>query len=614
MHPSRSQLLRTTIVQAFARTQLDDSDRTVPGGGGGGTGFAAFTPAPPSSSTRLPGIGDVVGSLYELTGVLGEGMFGKVYVAQRLDVREHRVALKLLPRSLYAGRNVERELVMLATVGHPHVVQLKDHGTTPEYVWLTMPVYQGETLAERLERGPLSCKQAYDIFLPIARGLEALHEAGLRHQDVKPENIYLAVFGGRVHPILLDLGVAAEKDAAFVAGTALYGAPEQVAALAGLPAPFAFGEKMDTYGLAATLLYALVGPAHFPGETATDRGELVAAQEKRTEAPISAGALPDIAGAAREDLAAALRRWLAYDPADRPSMTRMCEQLEVLLEPERAEERAEALRRERQRATITRFRVAFGVLAILGAAAGVVAYQKRETLRVAGELSEARAAGAASFDKLETCAASHQMATKQAAACKAALSMEREEMKRSLEDIMRTGTAAQAEHAQEIHRYEGRIKACEDGAAAQKRACEDEATRTVTAGALARAELIGDRDAALRRADQEKSGRLIAEAERDACKADARALAEERDALKAAAAKAAAAKPAPPPGGSAAPSAGSAAPAVGPAPTVAPAPAVDPAPRPEPRGPTVPPEPQPAPPEPKVAPAPPAAADEPRGT
>src|SRR6185503_19486691 len=93
---------------------------------------------------------DLVGEHYRLVRLLGQGMFGKVYVAQRVDVPEHQVALKLLPRSLYASRNVERELVMLATVGHPHVVSLKDHGTTDDYVWLTMPVYEGETLAERL--------------------------------------------------------------------------------------------------------------------------------------------------------------------------------------------------------------------------------------------------------------------------------------------------------------------------------------------------------------------------------------------------------------------------------------------------------------------------------
>ncbi|MFT3768687.1 MAG: protein kinase [Minicystis sp.] len=269
MLTSRPQLLRTTVVQAFARTILDDSRRTAVAGRGT-SGYPSATPEPPPSSSLLPGVGDVVGIQYQLQSLLGEGMFGKVYVAQRLDVPEHRVALKLLPRSLYAGRNVERELVMLATVGHPNVVQLKDHGTTPDYVWLTMPVYQGQTLAERLEKGTLTCSQAHDIFLPIARGLEALHAAGLRHQDVKPENIFLAVFGGRVHPILLDLGVAAEKDASFVAGTALYGAPEQVAALAGLPSTAPYSEKMDTYGLASTLLYALVGPRHFPGEEADD--------------------------------------------------------------------------------------------------------------------------------------------------------------------------------------------------------------------------------------------------------------------------------------------------------------------------------------------------------
>ena len=100
----------------------------------------------------------MIGNLYRLMRLLGKGMFGRVFVAERVDVPEHRVALKLVPRSVYQGRNVERELVMLATVGHPNVVQMKDHGTTSEYVWLTMPVYQGQTLAERLEKKPLTLK------------------------------------------------------------------------------------------------------------------------------------------------------------------------------------------------------------------------------------------------------------------------------------------------------------------------------------------------------------------------------------------------------------------------------------------------------------------------
>jgi len=600
--PSRPQLLRTTIVQAFARTIASEDHPALDGQGASGPASST-----PPSSVALPGAGDVVGGHYKLMSLLGEGMFGKVYVAQRLDVPEHRVALKLLPRSLYAGRNVERELVMLATVGHPHVVQLKDHGTTPDYVWLTMPVYQGQTLAERLEKGTLSCKQAHDIFLPMARGLEALHAAGLRHQDIKPENIFLAVFSGRVHPILLDLGVAAEKDAGFVAGTALFGAPEQVAALAGLPTGAAFSEKMDTYGLAATLLYALVGPAQFPGEEASDRNGLAEAQEVRTQDPISSAALPEVTGAAREALAASFRRWLSFDPADRPTMKEMCEQIDVLLEPEREEERIEARRRERQKTTITRLWVAFGVTLLAGGAGGVVAYQKGETRRVAQQLAEARREGAASFDKLDTCVASHHVATKDAAACRAALAVERAELKRSLDEVMRTGTQSEAEHAHEVQRHNARIKTCEDTAAAQKRTCEDEATRLVSERAVERTELTAERDAARRLGEQERSGRLAAEGERDACEAEQRTIVEERDACKAAAAKP---KPPPPaPGASGTPDAPpvkTAVPVATAAPT-APEPAAPPKRSPPQQQPA-----QAAPPEPKMAPA--APPGEPKGT
>src|SRR5262245_5114674 len=157
---------------------------------------------------KLPKEGDIVGNHYKLVRKLGEGMFGRVYVAERTDVPEHRVALKALNRAVYAGRNVERELVMLAAATHPNIVELKDHGMTGDYVWLTMPLYNGETLADRLKRGPLGLREAYEIFLPIARGVAALHTRGLRHQDIKPENIYLAEFAGQLHPVVLDLGVA----------------------------------------------------------------------------------------------------------------------------------------------------------------------------------------------------------------------------------------------------------------------------------------------------------------------------------------------------------------------------------------------------------------------
>jgi len=259
------ELTDTLTAESFQRTLMVGADDDGDGEGADGTQDA------------LPVVGDVVDDTYRLVSRLGEGMFGRVYVAERTDVPEHRVALKVINRVIYAGRNVERELVMLAAATHPNIVELKDHGMTDEYVWLTMPLYDGETLAERLERGTLELREAYEIFLPIARGVEALHARNLRHQDIKPENIYLANFAGQAHPVLLDLGVAVEKNADFVAGTALYSAPEQIEALGGVARDGDLSEKVDTYCLATTLLYSLVGEENFPGATARTPFDIVSA-------------------------------------------------------------------------------------------------------------------------------------------------------------------------------------------------------------------------------------------------------------------------------------------------------------------------------------------------
>ena len=556
--------LRTTTVQAFARTILDESHK--------GTEYSRpflelVDSATPSSVSTLPQMGDLVGEHYRLVRLLGQGMFGKVYVAQREDVPEHQAALKILPRSLYAGRNIERELVMLATVGHPNVVQLKDHGTTRDYVWLTMPVYTGETLAERLLRGPLGLREAHDIFRPIAHGLEALHAAGLRHQDVKPENIYLAVFAGRVHPILLDLGVAAEKDATFVAGTALYAAPEQVAVLGGgFPGVIPLSEKMDTYGVATTLLMSLVGPEHFPGEKATDRAELAESHVVRAREPLAAGAIPDLDGPARDAIQKTLAGWMALDPHARPSMNELGLELDVLLEPEREAARAEERRRSRQKTTILRFKASLGAMILIGCGASGVMYSERGTLRVANELEKAKKMGSESFDKLETCAASHRVATMAAAACVTTRDNDRAVYKQSLDEVEKTGTTSEAERARQLQSYSARIKVCQDLVATEKRTCSEDQLRHDSESAKQQSALVAlatERDAEGARVAQTKL--KLAEAEKKLAQlTDERtALTEERDALKTAAAKAAAAPPPPAPG-SAAPSAGpSAAPPAG---------------------------------------------------
>ncbi len=387
----------------------------------------------------LPEQGDIVGMHYRLVRPLGEGNFGKVWVAERLDVPEHRVAMKILPRSHYAGRNVERELVMLATVGHPNVVQLKDHGIERDFVWLTMPVYEGETLGERLERGTLGLREAYDIFLPIARAVASLHQLGLRHQDIKPENIFLARFGARLHPVLLDLGVAAEKDSPFVAGTALYAAPEQLAAILNSDKEATLTEKMDTYCMAATLLLSLVGDKYFPGAKALTRRQVIESHDLRATKPLADGALLEQSEAIRTRLNSLLARWMAIEATDRPSMGELADDLEILLEPEREAERAEQDARNRARRALARARVIATIVVIAAGAVGALALWKRETLRLASALEQARAAGAESFDRLDTCIAANAVSSHEAKVCAQDLADEKSEHEKTLNALSNKG-------------------------------------------------------------------------------------------------------------------------------------------------------------------------------
>ena len=456
---SQTPPFRSTITQGLADTVRDATGRSGVRSG--------------ADTTDLPEVGDLVGGLYRLVRPLGEGAFGKVYWAERIDVPEHQAALKVMPRELYSGRNVERELVMLAAAGHPNIVQLKDHGATSRYVWFTMPVYEGETLAARLQRGTLSLREAYDIFLPIARGAEALHSAGLRHQDLKPENLFLAQFAGRLHPVILDLGVAAERTASFVAGTVLFASPEQIASLTSEDAESkpALDEKMDTYCLAATLLLSLVGSGQFPGANAGTYEELGQAHGERAKAPLRKDALEELRGEPRRLLAEAFRGWFSIDATTRTSMGEMAEQLEVLLEQEREEAREEARRGARQKANLRKAKALVGALVLAGLGVFGVAFSKRETLRLANELNAARADKAASFDKLETCAVSHRVVEDGLQRCKAEQMWAQEEFRGTIEEMAQSGTAAQNQCGNRVLAYGTKLKACDEGATAAAQQC-----------------------------------------------------------------------------------------------------------------------------------------------
>src|SRR5246127_3442444 len=145
---------------------------------------------------------------YRILQRLGGGGSSDVYVAEdRLLGR--KVALKILRRrESDAGqvRRFMREARSASMLNHPNVVTIFDIGREGEVDYIATEVVQGETLRERLHRGPMTIAEAVDVASAVANALAAAHEAWLVHRDIKPENIAIRPDGVVK---VLDFGVSA---------------------------------------------------------------------------------------------------------------------------------------------------------------------------------------------------------------------------------------------------------------------------------------------------------------------------------------------------------------------------------------------------------------------
>src|SRR5262245_57292953 len=144
---------------------------------------------------------------YEVVEPLGAGGMGEVYRAR--DARLGRdVAIKVLASSLTgnaAGRaRFEREARTVSSLNHPHICVLHDVGRAGEVDFLVMELVKGETLAQRLQKGPLPVAEVLKLGAQIADALDRAHRAGVIHRDLKPGNIMVTRAGAK----LMDFGLA----------------------------------------------------------------------------------------------------------------------------------------------------------------------------------------------------------------------------------------------------------------------------------------------------------------------------------------------------------------------------------------------------------------------
>jgi serine/threonine-protein kinase len=162
---------------------------------------------------------------YELVGSIGAGGMGEVYRAR--DVRLDRtVAIKVLGQSASrdadARARFEREARTISSLNHPNICALYDVGRHEQIDFLVMEYLEGETLASRLEDGPLPQAAVLECAIEIADAIDAAHRHGVIHRDLKPSNIILTEHGAK----LLDFGIAKLQDAESTAHSA--SAPESV--------------------------------------------------------------------------------------------------------------------------------------------------------------------------------------------------------------------------------------------------------------------------------------------------------------------------------------------------------------------------------------------------
>src|SRR5262245_46314501 len=156
-------------------------------------------------------VGTRLGSL-EITALLGRGGMGEVYRARDTKLKRD-VAIKILPDefSLDADRvsRFQREAEVLASLNHPNIAaiyDLQEAGTTR---FLVLELVEGETLAERIQRGAMPVEEALDIAKHICEALEAAHEKSIVHRDLKPANVKITPEG---QVKVLDFGLAKALD------------------------------------------------------------------------------------------------------------------------------------------------------------------------------------------------------------------------------------------------------------------------------------------------------------------------------------------------------------------------------------------------------------------
>ena len=223
---------------------------------------------------------------YTIVSKLGEGGMGEVYLAEDTRLRR-RVALKILPENIADDPNrllrFEREAFTASALNHPNILTIFEFGAVDNKHFLASEFVEGVSLRQRLGSGSLSLNETLDIAIQTASALQAAHQAGIIHRDIKPDNLMLRADG---YVKVLDFGLAKlsepeafstglvsdpeaqtqkqlQTEAGVIMGTVGYMSPEQTRGLS-------VDKRTDIWSLGCVLYEMLSGESPFRGDTMAD--------------------------------------------------------------------------------------------------------------------------------------------------------------------------------------------------------------------------------------------------------------------------------------------------------------------------------------------------------
>jgi len=222
-------------------------------------------------------------SHYKVIEKIGQGGMGEVYLAQDTAL-DRKVALKFLPEELQqdstARKRFLREAKSAAALDHPYICHIHEVGEVEGTSFISMEYVQGETLKDKLGKGPLPLKDALEKATEVAEALEEAHSQGIVHRDLKPSNIMLTPQG---HVKVMDFGLAKQVTAVegeeqeittaltkqgSTLGTVPYMSPEQVR-----------GQRVDTrsdiFSFGVVLYEMLTGVNPFKRDTSVDTSHAI---------------------------------------------------------------------------------------------------------------------------------------------------------------------------------------------------------------------------------------------------------------------------------------------------------------------------------------------------